>query len=117
MSDEIILPRGISNARGMERLLTVLAEEFPQYHSDKGQAAQAGLAIGTMLGSVGAWVMFMSKDPEGSFDKFSKLVHTAGHDMANKGYPLIQARVRSHGEGASKWDPEEAADYIKKGGR
>jgi hypothetical protein len=103
--DDMILPQGIDNRSGMDRLLTVLAEEFPHYHTDVGQMAQAGLAIGTMMGSVGAWVMFRSKSPEQSLDKFARLVTTAGMDMAGKGYPLIKARVASHGFQQSKWEP------------
>jgi hypothetical protein len=103
--DELILPQGVDNRSGMERLLQVLAEEFPQYHTDVGQMAQAGLAIGTLMGSVGSWVMFRSKSPESSMDKFARLVTTAGMDMAHKGYPLIQARVKSHGFQQSEWTP------------
>jgi hypothetical protein len=103
--DEIILPQGVANRSGMERLLRVLEEEFPQYHSDTGQMAQAGLAIGTLMGSVGSWVMFRSKNPEQSLDKFARLVTTAGMDMAGKGYPLIKARVKSHGFQQSEWEP------------
>lgn len=104
--DDMILPKGISNASGMDRLLTVLAEEFPHYHTDQGQAAQAGLALATAMGSVGAWVMFRSNSPEQSLDKFFRMVTTAAMDMAHKGYPLIQSRTKSHGFNAEPWNPK-----------
>lgn len=106
MSNELIIPAGLENRRtSMDRLLQVLAEEFPHYHTDHGQMADAGLAIGTLFGSVGAWVMFRSDRPEQSLDKFSKMVLTAGMEMAMKGYPLIKARVKSHGFQQSEWEP------------
>jgi hypothetical protein len=103
----IVLPETISNRNGMERLLTVLAEEFPNYHTDQGQMAQAGLALGTMVGSVGAWVMFRSRSPESSLDKFMRMVTLTGMSMAERGYPLIKARVASHGFGQEPWNPRE----------
>jgi hypothetical protein len=98
--DDIFLPGTFQSQQGrrkMDRLLNVLAEEFPQYHSDVQTQAEAGLAIATLMGSVGAWVMYRSRSPEASYDKFRKLVDTAAFDMATKAYPLIVDQIKKHG--------------------
>jgi len=94
--EEIIMPR-VGDKTPMDRLLMALEKEVPGYHTDKGQMAQAGYAIGTLAGSVAAWIMFRSTDPEGSRKKFLRLIETAALDISDKGYPLIKARIEKHG--------------------
>lgn len=104
MANDFIMPPSLTQA-AMDKLLSELASAYP-YHRNHDMQAQAGLALAVMMGSVAAWVMFSSKNPEASLDKWLKMVNTAAIDMAMQAYPILQARTKEAGFGDQPWEPD-----------